>query len=464
MIWNSKEAEKATKGNSTSPWVAQGVSIDTRTLSEGDLFVALSDKRDGHDFVEKAFKAGASAALVSRIPDNVSVEKPLLVVKSVQQGLEDMASFRRNETQAKIIAITGSVGKTTTKELLKLVLAKQGKTHAAEQSYNNHWGVPLTLARMPKDSEFGIFEIGMNSPGEILPLSKMVRPHVGIITSVGPAHLAAFKNVNAIAIEKSQIFGGLTDKGTAIINGDLETTSILEEAAIKQGAKIIKFGFNSAAQYQVKDIKFIPGGTQFNFWVNGSEVISKISARGEHYTLNAMSVLAAVKEVGGNEVTASLDLTFWCPQDGRGVLKKINMDSVDDNYSFDLLDDSYNANPMSLLAGLKVVASMEGYKRKIAILSDMLELGPESPEIHSNLAGNPVCKTITKFHCIGPLMKNFHSNLPQEKRGIWVETAEGIASRLKDIVSVGDLVFVKGSKGSRASDIVQRIKLLHKQI
>ena len=462
MIWSSKEAEFATKGSSTSPWVAQGVSIDSRTTSKGDLFVALSDRRDGHDFIEMAFEAGASAALVSRIPDNFSGNKPLLIVQSVQQALEDLARYRRNETKAKCIAITGSVGKTTTKELLKFVLVKQGKTHAAEQSFNNHWGVPLTLARMPKDTQYGIFEVGMNAPGEILPLSKMIQPHVGIVTSVGAAHLAAFKDINAIAREKSQIFGGLTDQGTAIINGDLETASILEETARKREANIIKFGYTSEAHFQIKEVQYIPGGTQFKFLVNGSEVISKISARGEHFTLNAMSVLAAVKEVGGNEVTASLDLTFWKPQDGRGALRKINLDSADDSFSFDLLDDSYNANPVSLLAGLKVLASLEGYKRKVAILSDMLELGPESPKIHSTLAGNPLCKSVTKFHCIGPLMKNFYSNLPQEKRGFWVETADEISSRVKEIVSVGDVVLVKGSKGSRASDVVQKIKLLHR--
>lgn len=461
MIWNSKEAEFATRGKSTSSWRAQGVSIDSRSISKGELFVALSDKRDGHDFVEMAFEAGASAALVSRIPDNYSGKKPLLLVKSVQKALEDLARHRRNETKANIIAITGSVGKTTTKELLKYVLSKQGKTHAAEQSFNNHWGVPLTLARMPKDTQFGIFEIGMNTPGEILPLSKMVQPHVGIVTSVGPAHLAAFKNIKAIANEKAQLFGGLRERGTAIINGDLATAPILEESARKQGAKIIIFGYTPKAHYQIKEVKFIPEGTQFKFLVNGTEMISKISARGEHFTLNAISALAAVKEVGGNEVTASLDLTFWSPQDGRGALKKIKLDRGEDDFSFDLLDDSYNANPMSLLAGLKVLASLEGYKRKVAILSDMLELGPESPNIHATLAGNPLCKSVTKFHCIGPLMKNFYSNLPQEKRGIWVETADEISSRVKEIVSVGDLVFVKGSKGSRASDVVQKINLLN---
>ncbi len=463
MIWTSAEAISATGGNSTSTWVAEGMSIDSRTLTKGDLFVALSDIRDGHDFVENAFEAGASAALVSRIPKNYSGAKPLLIVNSVQQALEDMARYRRKESRARIIAVTGSVGKTTTKELLRFVLSKQGKTHAAEKSYNNHWGVPLSLARMPKDTQFGIFEIGMNNPGEILPLSMLVEPHVGIVTSVGTAHLAAFEDVNAIAMEKAQIFGGLGERGTAIINGDLDTTGILEETANSQGAKIIKFGYNSEVHFQLKEIRFLAsGGTQFNFLVDGTEVISKISARGEHFALNAMAVLAAVREIGGNEVTASLDLSTWTPQDGRGVLKKINLDNSEEGFTFDLLDDSYNANPMSLMAGFKVLASMEGYKRKVAILSDMLELGPDGPEIHSNLAGNPICRSVTQFHCIGPLMKNFYDSLPQEKRGIWVETADEISPRVKEIVAVGDLVFVKGSKGSQAADVVEKLKLLHK--
>ncbi|MCY3674718.1 MAG: UDP-N-acetylmuramoyl-tripeptide--D-alanyl-D-alanine ligase [Rhodobacteraceae bacterium] len=463
MIWTSAEAIVATGGHSTSTWVAEGISIDSRTLTKGDLFVALSDIRDGHDFVEKAFEAGASAALVSRIPKNYSGTKPLLIVNSVQQALEDMARYRRRESRARIIAVTGSVGKTTTKELLRFVLSKQGKTHAAEKSYNNHWGVPLSLARMPKDTQFGVFEIGMNNPGEILPLSRLVEPHVGIVTSVGTAHLASFEDVNAIAREKAQIFEGLSERGTAIINGDLDTTGILVETAKKQGAKIIKFGYKSEVNFQLKEIRFLAsGGTQFNFLVDGTEVISKISARGEHFALNAMAVLAAVREIGGNEITASLDLSSWTPQDGRGVLEKINLDNGEEGFSFDLLDDSYNANPMSLMAGFKVMASMEGYKRKVAILSDMLELGPDGPEIHSNLAGNPICRSVTQFHCIGPLMKNFYDSLPQEKRGIWVETADEIFSRIKEIVAVGDLVFVKGSKGSRAADVVEKLKLLHK--
>jgi len=463
MIWTSTEAISATGGNSTSTWVAEGMSIDSRTLNKGDLFVALSDVRDGHDFVEKAFEKGASAALVSRIPKNYEGKKPLLTVNSVQQALEDMARYRRRESRARIIAVTGSVGKTTTKELLRFVLSKQGKTHAAEKSYNNHWGVPLSLARMPKDTQFGVFEIGMNNPGEIMPLSRLVEPHVGIVTSVGTAHLAAFNDVNAIAREKAQIFRGLVERGTAIINGDLDTVGILEGAANSLGAKIIKFGYGSKVDFQLKEIRFLAsGGTQFNFLVDGTEVVSKISARGEHFALNAMAVLAAVREIGGNEVTASLDLSSWTPQDGRGVLKKINLDNREEGFSFDLLDDSYNANPMSLMAGFKVVATMEGYKRKVAILGDMLELGPDSPEIHSNLAGNPICRSVTQFHCIGPLMKNFYDRLPQEKRGIWVEKADEISSRLKEIVSVGDLVFVKGSKGSRAADVVENLKLLHK--
>lgn len=462
MIWTSTMAENATRGKSTVPWNAQGVSIDTRTLAQGDLFVALTDKRDGHDFLDQAFEKGAAAAVVSRIPEGLDDKNPLHLVDSVQKALEDMACYRRKECTAKCIAVTGSVGKTTTKELLRFVLAKQGKTHASEKSYNNHWGVPLTLARMPKDTEFGIFEIGMNAPGEILPLSMMVQPNVSIVTSVGLAHMAAFDNVEDIAREKADIFGGLTEQGSAIINADLGEVAILEDTAQQKNANIIKFGFTSEAQYRVKEIKYIPGGTQFNFLSNGTEVVAKIAARGEHYVQNVMSVLAAVKEVGGDEVTASLDLAFWQPQDGRGTLKTIYLDKSEDNFSFDLLDDSYNANPVSLLAGLRVVASLEGYKRKVAILSDMLELGAQSPEIHADMANNPLCKSVTKFHCIGPLMKHFYAKLPPEKQGIWVENADEIATRVKEFVSVGDLVFVKGSKGSRASEVVRSINLLQR--
>ena len=210
-LWSSIEAIKATGGTCTVSWNAEGISIDTRTVQPGDLFIALKDQRDGHEFVEEAFAKGAAAALVSYRPRNVSPDAPLLIVENVLEGLNALARTARSRTNAKIIGVTGSVGKTSTKDMLKTVLEFQGLTHASVESYNNHWGVPLSLARMPLDTEFGIFEIGMNHPGEIAPLSRMVQPHVSLITTVAPAHVESFNGIEEIAVEKAAIFSGLVN-------------------------------------------------------------------------------------------------------------------------------------------------------------------------------------------------------------------------------------------------------------
>ena len=241
-LWTRSEADLATKGSSTCDWVASGVSIDTRTLQKGDLFIALKAERDGHDFVAQAFRKGAAAAMVSHIPAGVNKDAPLLVVADVQTALERLGAAARERTKARIVAVTGSVGKTSTKDMLNLMLSRQGKTHASVASYNNHWGVPLTLARMPAESAFGIFEIGMNHPGEIAPLARQVRPHVAMITTVSEAHLEAFENIEGIAREKASIMEGLSKDGKAVLNGDIETSAILNEWADKNGCEQIWFG------------------------------------------------------------------------------------------------------------------------------------------------------------------------------------------------------------------------------
>jgi len=241
-LWTSSDAQAATGGQSTREWTAGGVSIDTRTLQAGDLFVALKSARDGHDFVAQALENGAAAALVDHRPDGVPDDAPLLIVPDVLQGLEQLAIAARARMQGRVIAVTGSVGKTSTKEMLRDMLAQQGRTHASVASYNNHWGVPLTLARMPADTEFAVIEIGMNHPGEISPLTKLVRPHVAMVTTVGPAHLEAFGSVEKIALEKASIIDGLMLDGVAVFNGDIETAPVLAEYAAQSGVAVKWFG------------------------------------------------------------------------------------------------------------------------------------------------------------------------------------------------------------------------------
>src|SRR6056297_2416586 len=241
-LWRADEAARATNGRATGDWQADGVSIDTRTLQPGDLFVALKAARDGHEFVAQALENGAAAALVSHRPEGLDDSAPLLIVDDVLAALEDLGRAARARTQARVVAVTGSVGKTSTKEMLRDVLSPQGRTHAAEASYNNHWGVPLTLARMPVDAEFAVIEIGMNHPGEIAPLARMARPHVAMITTIAAAHLEAFESIEGIAHEKAAILDGLEPEGTAILNADIDTAAIPLAKAREVGARIVTFG------------------------------------------------------------------------------------------------------------------------------------------------------------------------------------------------------------------------------
>ena len=262
-LWTAREAAAATGGRSTCDWQATGVSIDTRTIQPGDLFVALKAARDGHDFVAQALENGAAAALVSRIPDGLDNSAPLLIVEDVQTGLEALGRAARARTQARVVAVTGSVGKTSTKEMLRDVLSRQGRTHAAEASYNNHWGVPLTLARMPAGTEFAVIEIGMNHPGEIAPLSRLARPHVAMITTVAPAHMEAFENLNGIAREKAAIFEGLEEGGACIFNGDLDETVMrtIEGAARATGGPVFRFGAGEDCQYRLTSAQLTADAT-----------------------------------------------------------------------------------------------------------------------------------------------------------------------------------------------------------
>ena len=464
MLWNSKIATKVTKGQTKGEWEAKGISIDTRELNKGDLFLALQAERDGHNFVNQAFAKGASAAMVSKIPENFSGKGPLLIVEDVLVSLEKLAQHRRKETKAKIVALTGSVGKTSTKSMLTHSLSKQGKTHAAVKSFNNHIGVPLSLARMPIDSEFGVFEIGMNNPGEIEPLSRLVQPHVTIVTTVGKAHIENFNSVDEIAREKSQIFKGLVPKGKAIINAMIPTYSILERAANEFSEEIITFGVNSDTNWTLTNIQMTSAITQFKYQYNGHQGVIKLGCAGEHFAWNALATLATIQAINANYVIAGIDLGNWSPPEGRGVKEHIYLDPYDPVQSFQLIDDSFNANPISLIAGLKVLALDNSAKRRVAILSDMLELGSDSREIHESIAKEQVCESISKFHCIGENMKFLFDKLPHQKKGLWFSTAEEMALQAHALCNVGDTVLVKGSKGSKAFIIAQKLKSLDQKL
>lgn len=468
-LWTGREAALATGGELRGDWKAHGVSIDTRTIEAGDLFVALKDLRDGHDFVANALSKGAAAALVSRVPDGVSADAPLLIVEDVLVALEALGRAARARTGARIIAVTGSAGKTSTKDMLRHVLMGQGHTHAAEASYNNHWGVPLTLARMPANTDFAIIEIGMNHPGEIAPLSRMARPHVAIVTTVAPAHLAAFESVEGIANEKASIFEGLEPDGYAIFNADVESAPILNAVAKEYAAHRIGFGEHADAVLRAVRLTLTPDASVIEGVFGSDPFLLKVGAPGKHFAMNALAVMGAVAKVGADWDLAACDLASWHAPAGRGLRETLLLDPVEDQ-GIELIDDAFNANPASMAAAFEVLAAVPvkdgvgriSQGRRIAILGDMLELGEDEAALHAVLADHPAMERIHRVDCVGPRMRNLYDALPAEKRGRWVESAGMLASEVHHLVDAGDVILVKGSKGSKVSLVVDSLRKLAK--
>jgi len=466
-LWTAAEAIAATGGHSKTDWHATGVSIDTRTLQPGDLFVALTDARDGHDFVASALEKGAAAALVTHIPQGVASDAPLLVVPDVLKALESLGRAARARSSARVIGVTGSVGKTSTKEMLRAAFSGQAKVHAAEASYNNHWGVPLTLARMPADTGIAVIEIGMNHPGEIAPLSIMAKPHVVIITTVAAAHLEAFENIAGIAMEKASIIDGLEQGGTAILPADLDVTPILTAKASLAGVTTVLFGSKAQADYRLTDVQITEFATVARARQAGEDMLFKLATPGKHFAANALAVLAASDALGLDRAITTTDLGRWAPPAGRGTRETITLDPVE-GHSFGLIDDAFNANPASTAAALDLLAASAptnrvgriSIGRRIAILGDMLELGPTEVELHAALATHPALADITLVHCVGPRMKALHAALPKSKRGHWVESATDLLPRASHLVDAGDIVLVKGSKGIKVSLVVDALRKL----
>lgn len=464
-LWTREAALAATGGQAQgSDWQATGVSIDTRTLKPGDLFVALKDVRDGHDFVAAALEKGAAAALVTHRPEGVAADAPLLIVDDVLRALEALGKAARARTQAQVIAVTGSAGKTSTKEMLLHVLSKQGRTHAAEASYNNHWGVPLTLARMPADTEFAVIEIGMSHPGEIAPLSRLARPHVAMVTTVAPAHLEAFESVEGIAREKASILEGIEPGGTAVMNADVPTAPILKAAAIAKNARYQGFGESDGAHYRLRACEIGSHATTAIANANGAPIRYTIAAAGRHFAMNGLGALA-VSDLFGCDRDRAIDaLANWTPVKGRGERQRLQLNANPDSF-IELIDDSYNANPASMAASLDVLGAADG-ARRIAIIGDMKELGPDGPDLHAWLADTDAMNAIAKVHCVGPLMRHLWEALPSYKRGHWSETSDDMARKIagdlpaevpRDIVP-GDVVLIKGSLSMKLALVVDAIR------
>jgi UDP-N-acetylmuramoyl-tripeptide--D-alanyl-D-alanine ligase len=464
-LWTSAEAETATGGKSTVDWVANGVSIDTRTIRQGDLFVALSAARDGHEFVAQALEKGAAAALVSRIPDGMNEDAPLLIVSDVLAGLEDLGRAARARTDARIVAVTGSVGKTSTKEMLRAMLGDQGRTHASVASYNNHWGVPLTLARMPVDTEYAVIEIGMNHPGEIAPLSKMTRPDVTLITTVAAAHLEAFDNIEGIALEKASVMEGLEYGGVSVMNNDIDTAAILQAKAHDLKRRDVGFG-EHGFDYVLKDVQIIGDTTIVQAEANEQPLLFKIATAGRHFAMNGLGALAACEALGADLALVAGSLGRWSPFEGRGAREVIVLDPVETHLTLELIDDSYNANPTSLAASLEVLAAAAvtnntgrvAKGRRIAYLGDMKELGSQAVALHIEMATHSAAAELDTIHCVGPLMKAMYDALPEAQKGRWTETSAEMVQGIRRDLDAGDVVLAKGSLSMKLGLVVDAIR------
>jgi UDP-N-acetylmuramoyl-tripeptide--D-alanyl-D-alanine ligase len=455
-LWTAADLAQAMGVAVDGQIAVSGVSIDSRTCQPGDLFVALNGPglaRDGHDFVAGALAKGAAAALVSRAPSGVSTDPRLVRVADTQAALENLGRARRKASAAKVIAVTGSVGKTGTKEALRHVLARQGATHASAASYNNLWGVPLSLARMPVDSQFAVFEIGMNHAGEIRPLTKQVRPHVAIITTIEPVHIEFFDSIEGIADAKAEIFEGL-DHGTAILNRDNPHFARLKAAAERCGAmRILSFGMDAPADIRLAKFSGDALGSSVEITMGAKTLSGWIGQPGRHIAQNALAVLAAVAESGGDPAQALKDLSDLGAVDGRGRRHILPWGAG----TLTLIDDSYNASPPSVRAALglmDLVADQAQTGRRIAVLGDMRELGAASDDMHRDLADAVGTHADLLFAC-GVHMRALYDAVAPEKRGAFAPDSRALAPILRDQLRAHDIVLVKGSLGSAMGLIVQ---------
>jgi UDP-N-acetylmuramoyl-tripeptide--D-alanyl-D-alanine ligase len=444
------------------PQAVTGISIDSRTAIAGEAFFAIKgDTHDGHDFVTAALRQGAALAVVARRRrDEYGNNAPLLVADDVLEALRDVARAGRRRSAAKIVAVTGSVGKTSTKAALALALASSGETHASAASFNNHWGVPLSLARMPETASYGVFEIGMNHAGEITPLVRIVRPHVAIITAVEPVHLEFFASVAEIADAKAEIFLGLEPGGTAVVNRDSPHFARLRRRAEAAGvSNIASFGEHARAETRLLKCALHPDCSTVEAKILGQPVTYKIGAPGRHLVMNSLAVLTAASLLGADLARAAVALAQQAPAAGRGA--RITLELAAGRAL--LIDESYNANPTSMRAALALLgqAPLAPSGRRIAVLGDMLELGSTAKDLHRGLI-DPICQNgIDLVYCAGPLMAALWDVLPSARRGGYAKTAAELEPQIMAAVRAGDAVMVKASAGSRMGPIVKALVRHH---
>jgi len=436
-----------------------GLSIDSRSIGPSEAFFAIhGDRRDGHDFVPTALVAKAALAVVAADRrTQFPADAPLLVVPNVLAGLRDLAAAARARTAAKVIGVTGSVGKTGTKEALRLALSKDGETHASVASYNNHWGVPLSLARCPASARYAVLEMGMNHEGEIEPLSRLARPHVALITTIAPVHLEFLGSLTKIADAKAEIFFGVEPDGAAVINRDISQFAHLKrrakEAAI---ARIVSFGEHKTADARLIKYALHPHCSTVEAQILGTELTYKIGAPGRHLVSNSLAVLATAVLAGADLALAALALAEFKPVSGRGAPIEIELPGG----PVLVIDDSYNANPASVDAALALLgqAPIGPQGRRIAVLGDMLELGPKGRALHRGLREPVLANAVDLVFCCGPLMQALWQALPASRRGGYADDSAALEAQVLSAIHAGDVVMVKGSLGSRMAPIVKALQ------
>ena len=458
-LWTVDEVVSATGGHLEGKvtHALNGVAIDSRAINTGDIFVAIKGERtDGHEYAANALKAGAGLAIVSR-PDSAMREAgPVLVVDDALAALEALGRAARARSTAHIIAVTGSVGKTTTKDALRIALASCGETHASVSSFNNQWGVPLTLARFARTAEFGVFEVGMNHAGEIETLIDMVRPHTAIITAIAESHLGHFTSLTDIARAKAEIFTGVVAGGVAIINHDTEFFSLLRDAAGEQGITDIRsFGEKDGSDIALTRATLHDACSCVTADVRGQEVTYKLGAAGKHVVVNSLAVLAACEAAGADMAKCALALADITPPSGRGVRHNLSIDGL----HLTVIDESYNANPASMRAALDMLGASQpaGRGRRIAVLGDMLELGDHSDRLHGELVEPLLTAQVDQVFACGPAMKALWQKLPAAVRGSYASSSAELIAPLLESIRSGDVIMIKGSLGSRMAPVVEAI-------
>ncbi|HEY6254447.1 MAG TPA: UDP-N-acetylmuramoylalanyl-D-glutamyl-2,6-diaminopimelate--D-alanyl-D-alanine ligase [Xanthobacteraceae bacterium] len=460
-LWSVEAMAQAMRAEQAGalPAGVSGISIDSRSIAPGEAFFAIAgDNRDGHDFVAAALAAGAAlAAVAADRRGSFPASAPLLIVADVLEALCDLAQAARARAGAKFLGVTGSVGKTSTKEALRLALAADGETHASVASYNNHWGVPLSLARCPRTARYAVLEMGMNHAGEIAALAALARPHVAIITTIEPVHLEYFASIAAIADAKAEIFGGLEAQGVAVLNRDNPQFARLRDHARAAGVgRIVSFGAHAKADARLIKSSLHPDCSTVQARILGTDLTYKLGAPGRHVVHNSLAVLAAASLVGADLALAALALAHLQPAAGRGARIPL---AIDDGPAM-LIDESYNANPASMRAALALLGQAEvaPHGRRIAILGDMLELGPRGAELHRQLLESLVADGVDLLFCCGVLMRSLWEALPFERRGGYAETSALLEPQVLAAIRPGDTIMVKGSLGSRMGLIVKALE------